>query len=243
MILGIVGSSYSTGNHPMPDESQTHFFEEDVKEYLKDDIPVYNAAQGGHGSEKYLNTILYLWHNYKITHCIMEYIEDRSLKSGRYRNDDWYAKKLPIVDTAWERNTAKQTHTLMFQNKWQKKIDEKCDNTSRLEWWTRHNMLQAVQLCNALNINIVMWKMHNYRDPSNESINEVQQETIELIQQQWKDQDSWISFGQHQWARDFFIEKYGIRNHVCADGVHLSKKCQQHNAKVIAEKITKQYME
>ena len=53
----------------------------------------------------------------------MEYIEDPSLKSGPYRNDDWYAKII-IVDTAWERNTAKQTQYPMFQNKWQKKIDE-----------------------------------------------------------------------------------------------------------------------
>jgi hypothetical protein len=131
----------------------------------------------------------------------------------------------------------------MYQNKWQKKINESYDNTSRLEWWTRNNMLQAVQLCNALNINIIMWKMHNYRDPSNKNINEVQNKTIELIQKQWKDRDCWVSFGGHQWARDFFIDKYGLRGHVCADGVHLSKQCQKENAKVLAEKITKQYME
>jgi hypothetical protein len=243
MILGIVGSSYSTGNHPMADGTTTGFFETDIKEFLGGEIPVYNAAQGGHGSEKYLNTILYLWHNYKITHCIIEYIEDRSLMSGRYRNDDWYEKKLHKIDTAWERNKAKSTHTLMYQNKWQKKINESYDNTSRLEWWTRNNMLQAVQLCNALNINIIMWKMHNYRDPSNKNINEVQNKTIELIQKQWKDRDCWVSFGGHQWARDFFIDKYGLRGHVCADGVHLSKQCQKENAKVLAEKITKQYME
>ena len=241
MILGIVGSSYSTGDHPMPYGAKTRFFEEDVKECLPD-IPVYNAAQGGHGSEKYLNTILYLWHNYKITHCLIEYIEDRSLKSGRYRNDEWY-RKLNKIDTAWERNKAKDTHTLMSQNKWQKKINEKLDNTPRLEWWTRHNMLQAVQLCNALNINMIMWKMHNYKDPANKNINEVQSETINLIREQWKDRDCWVMFDKHQWARDYFIEKYGLRKHVCVDGVHLSTVCQQENAKILAEKIIRQYME
>ena len=242
MILGIVGSSYSTGDHSMPDGSTTGHFDDQLKACFGNTIPVHNAAQGGHGSEKYLNTILYLWNKYKITHCIIEYIEDRSLKSNRYKTNNWYTKNLHKIDIAWERNIAKDTHTLMYENKFQKRINDAYDDTPRLEWWTRHNMLQAVQLCNALDIEIIMWKMHNYVDLNNKNYNELQGETINLLQKQWKDKDHWVMFGKHQWARDYFVEKYGLENHVCADGVHLSTDCQKENVKILAESVAKTWM-
>lgn len=101
--LGIIGSSYSRGNHKITVKKQKKIhgdfspkFEEILKKYLdKDlDVEIYNCAMPGKGSEQFLSSIVYLKKIYDVDIILMEIVNDREYKQLRLTRDNYSYKDI-----------------------------------------------------------------------------------------------------------------------------------------------------
>lgn len=78
MNVGIIGSSHSTGAHQLSDGSLTPTFLSWCERYKSDSTHFYSCANGGKGSEMFLNSIVHLKEAHDVDVMLIEIIHNRS---------------------------------------------------------------------------------------------------------------------------------------------------------------------
>ena len=78
MNVGIIGSSHSTGAHQLSDGSVTPTFLSWCERYKSDSTHFYSCANGGKGSEMFLNSIVHLKEAHDVDVMLIEIIHNRS---------------------------------------------------------------------------------------------------------------------------------------------------------------------
>jgi hypothetical protein len=77
MNIGIIGSSHSTGAHQLSDGSLTPTFLSWCEKYKSNSTHFYSCANGGKGSEMFLNSIVHLKEAHDVGVMLIEIIHNR----------------------------------------------------------------------------------------------------------------------------------------------------------------------
>ncbi len=217
--IGIVGSSYSVGNHYNHETGENNLalpFETWLKKYVPD-TEFYNSASSGKGSELYLNKIVYLKDRFDIDVLLMELVNNRSAlntKSMPYDieninlNDSEtsiYHSSISIWDYMRGINEPTPFETFSVEKDWKiwKKVQEQMAySNNAFEFWGILDCYQSIKLCNMLNIKVVTWQksfdFRKYITPT-------------------------VKFDDYANAHSFYKNKYGDDKILC-DETHFNDK-------------------
>jgi len=235
-VLGIIGSSHSTGEHELANGNCTTKFETHFNKYLPN-TKIVNCAQGGKGSELFLRNIVYLKEKYDIKHLLMEYMHDRSdinANISKLENTPEFDGGLyPIINKA---NTVDEilSMTIEYSHMFNlqtfisdefvgifKNLQKKEKNWREIQmlifsdenmrnYWSMVNIGLSLKLCKLLNIRVVCWQQKPHFDE------------LPIFKDIVSQADRFVMFNNYTDARSFFSKKYG--NDILCDICHF-KEC------------------
>ena len=214
--VGIVGSSYSEGgqNNRIEGKTNSKFLTDIFKEYnTNNEINFYSRARGGLGSEQFLSDVIYLKQKYNISILLIEIIENRS--KNQLKNQHTVYKEI-IKKSNYDRNLFldlfKEKRLGLYENHWPKFTPK----NERL-FFTIHDIVQTLNLCNLLNIKTITWL---YRQlPENIEVFD----SMKLVDVKWGLSSDWtggIGFFE------YFFKKYNGKEELfTVDSDHLNDEC------------------
>lgn len=238
-IVGIVGSSHSTGEHGLADGSATVKIDEHFKKYLKN-TKIINCAQGGKGSELFLRSIIYLKEKYDIKHLLMEFIHDRSdvnANISKLENIPEFGGGIyPAINTA---NTVDEilSMTIEYSHMYDlqtfisdnfvgifKDLQKKEKNWREIQmvissdynmrnYWSMVNIGLSLKLCKLLNIRVVGWQQGPQFDD------------LPIFKDIISTTDKFVMFDKYTNPKSFFNKKYG-KNILC-DVCHFKESIEE----------------
>jgi hypothetical protein len=225
MKLGIIGSSFSFGNHEDIKLKKTRTMPFD---YWFKNIDVVNSACDARGTELYLSKVLYLKQNHNIDTLLLEIINNRSMlnfKNSKHYQIIYNENNIDNILTDVYRDNAGMV-------KYQKYITEQLDYTelgtkkefnvwkrfqtsiaadcTMNEFWAMCDIKQTINLCKILNIRVVAWT-HFWS-----------MEHIPVFNSVIKDA-TYIKFPGAGCAFEYYKNKYGEHNIKC-DHIHFNDK-------------------
>lgn len=222
MKLGIVGSSFSVGNHTNPITGKNDLalpFEIWIKKYSN--IEVINAACASKGTELYLNKVLYLKKQHSIDTLLMEVINNRSMLNFKTQIESykviWKENDIDnIIDNVFKDSRSmfeyqRYIHQDIDYNNfgtkqeyrhWKRFQESIAANCTMNEFWALIDMKQTVDLCELLGIKVVAWakSWHMEQLPPFKSV----------IGDQ-----IYVKFGNFMNAHDYYQNKYSNENILC----------------------------
>lgn len=222
MKLGIVGSSFSVGNHTNPITGKNDLalpFETWIKKYSN--IEVINAACASKGTELYLNKVLYLKKQHSIDTLLMEVINNRSMLNFKTQIESykviWKENDIDnIIDNVFKDSRSmfeyqRYIHQDIDYNNfgtkqeyrhWKRFQESIAANCTMNEFWALIDMKQTVDLCELLGIKVVAWakSWHMEQLPPFKSV----------IGDQ-----IYVKFGNFMNAHDYYQNKYSNENILC----------------------------
>lgn len=175
--VGIIGSSFSVGSHHNSETGENDLaspFEDWFYKHTTD-IEFFNSACSGKGTELYLNKIVYLKKHHNVDLILMELVNNRSMinvKGLPYDlnkiSDDVYRDNY----TMWNyvRGLSQPFDYSRFAS------NKEFDNWVKFQWklaydfnafefWGILDCMQAIELCEMLNIKVVTWqKSFDFRE-------------------------------------------------------------------------------
>ncbi len=266
--VGMIGSSYITGRHLCKNGEYTPLFIDNIRDNFKGtDIEFFSNAQGGKGSEIYLNAILNMKKEYDIDHIIMEWITDRAyltvdkepdLNPGHFEKC-WAGDN--IVHESFDQNKMKNFTTRTSSKrikKQQRNFLLAIDDIYRTYFFTMINLRQAIDLCHELNISItacMFWgrwtenniekyttsdrqdSLHMHKDLR---LKDIQPQFIETLCNKLKLTDKFMHWNEYEIGYEYFAEKYGLTNYLGKDETHLEAGPQKEAANMISAIIKQQ---
>ena len=242
MKLGIVGSSYSAGNHEITVKLQkkryglrSPRFEDTLKDCIGDDnLQIYNFAMPGKGSEQFLSNITYLKKIYNIDFLLMEVVNDRELRQLRITDksyDDILQDYVNVNDFynflsegRWLQYFSpeslkyiEQGHMPTYMTK--KELKSHCITQYKYIldseiFFTTKNILTALDLCLLLDIKVVLWDSNISLQYNNMFKKLIKNDNIHYIQ-----------MPNRRPAILYYREKYPKDAYV--DNTHLSVECEK----------------
>lgn len=264
----MIGSSYLTGGHLGRNDQLTPLFIDNIRDNFKGtDIEFFSNAQGGKGSEIYLNTILNMKKEYDIDHIVMEWITDRAYltldkepesKQG-YFEKCWSGDN--IVHESFDQNKMKNFTTRISSKRLKKQHRNfllTVDDLYRTYFFTMINLRQAIDLCHELNISItacMFWgrwtennidknllatpidHLHMHHD---DRLIKMQPHFIEQLCKKLKPTDKLMYWDGYEIGYEYFAEKYGLNHYLGKDGAHLDHEPQKEAANMISAIIKQQ---
>ena len=181
MKVGILGSSHSTGRHKLHDGSVTPLFTHWLEKYKNPGYTFYNCANGGMGSECFLQSIVRLKSTYDIDIALIESIHNRKninadIAKPVPSNNDIYK----LNSNRWEiaqdvENLEDLTEIFEFPNHmaykffiqhhsqdkiiklWKRASSAIANQEQMNKFWTSVDHAQTIELCHMLKIKIVWW--------------------------------------------------------------------------------------
>lgn len=217
--VGIVGSSYSVGNHHNQETGENNLalpFETWLKKYVTE-TEFYNSASSGKGSELYLNKIVYLKDRFDIDILLMELINNRSELNKKSMSYDIENLNLEEEEKQVYHSSASiwkyirgidqdiPFETFSVDKDWKiwKQVQEQMAySNNAFEFWGMLDCYQAIKLCNMLKIKVVTWQksfdFRKYIEPT-------------------------VKFEDHVNAHLYYESKYGKENILC-DETHFNDK-------------------
>lgn len=222
MKLGIVGSSFSVGNHANPVTGKNDLalpFETWIKKYSN--IEVINAACASKGTELYLNKVLYLKKQHSIDTLLMEVINNRSMLNFKTQTQSykviWKEHNIDtIINEVFKDSKSmfeyqRYIHqeidynnfgTIQEYKCWKRFQESIAADCTMNEFWALIDMKQTVDLCELLDIKVVAWAKNWHMEqlpPFNSVIGN----------------QTYIKFGDFMNAHDYYQDKYGKENILC----------------------------
>lgn len=180
MKVGILGSSHSTGKHKVKGGNATLPFTHWLEKHKKSGYSFYNCANGGMGSESFLQSIVHLKSTYDIDIVLVESIHNRKninadiakpipgnnfyeLNSNRWK----VAQDVESLEELTEifEFPNHMAYKFFIQNHSQDKIIKLWKRASSAianqeemnKFWTSVDHAQTIELCRMLKIKIVWW--------------------------------------------------------------------------------------
>lgn len=253
MKLGIIGSSYSTGNHVNFDGTHTPEFSENLHEHLvvqgAKDLEIYSYAQGGRGSEMYLHCLTHMKKMHDVDHVLVEIINDRSpLQIDIPETEELYTNLKDQRHAVLKRNGLKkyQSHITEKDRLWKyfgnKKMSIAAANLGmilaedklRFEWWYTFQIRQTIDLCKLLKIKATFWNCHGH-SPSSKDASKFE----EFIYSEIEPNFPIVEFPTH-WSAKVHFHNVDPENYLCSDLVHLNTDASKLVCSTIATNIMKQ---
>ncbi len=177
--VGIVGSSYSVGNHHNKETGENNLalpFETWLEKYTTNMMFV-NSACSSKGTELYLNKIVYLKEKHNIDVLLMELVNNRSELNFKCLTEPYLKIKhvtdMSIIEDDVYRNSASAYEFMRaltqdmeeewfsktrktFQH-WKETQEQMAANHMSPEFWGMLDVYQAIKLCKLLDIKVVTW--------------------------------------------------------------------------------------
>ena len=249
MKLGIVGSSYSAGNHEITVKLQkkrhglhSPRFEDVLKDCISDDnLEIYNFAIPGKGSEQFLSNITYLKKIYNIDFLLMQVVNDRELRQLRIPNKSYN-------DILQDYTNVNDFYNFLCAGKWlqyfspeslryielehapeymtKRELKRHCNTQYKYIldseiFFTTKNILTALDLCLLLDIKVVLWDSNISIQHNVMFKNLIKNDNIYYIQM--PNQRPSILYYREKYPKDAYV-----------DSTHLSVECEK---KLISEHI------
>lgn len=241
MKLGIVGSSFSVGNHNNPNVTEPLAL---PFEHWFNDIEVYNAACASKGTELYLSKVVYLKKRYDIDTLLMESVNNRSMLNVKSTLENYQIIKQEsnieniVNDVLYDSDSMYQYQRYLHQhidfqqfgtkksfNHWIKFQEQIATDIKMNEFWAMVDMSQTIDLCNMLGIKVVCWAHHWHMEKLPSFNNMIKNHT-------------YIKFGNFMNAIDYYSDKYGKENIIC-DSHHFNDST---NKEMVSEFIRLHYV-
>lgn len=266
--VGMIGSSYLTGGHLGRNDQLTPLFIDNIRDNFKGtDIEFFSNAQGGKGSEIYLNTILNMKKEYDIDHIIMEWITDRAYltldkepesRQGHFEKC-WSGDN--IVHESFDQNKMKHFTTRISSKRiktQQRNFLLTIDDIYRTYFFTMINLRQAIDLCHELNISITAcmfwgrWTENNIDENllktpidhlhmhDDDRLIKIQPHFIEQLCKTLKPTDKLMYWDGYEIGYEYFAKKYGLEHYLGKDRAHLDHEPQKEAANMISAIIKQQ---
>lgn len=223
--LGIIGSSYSVGNHHNP-VTGANDLAKPFESWIKG-IEVVNAACASKGTELYLNKILYLKQSHNIDTLLLEVINNRSMHNFKTQLDNykqiWKKDDIDTIINDVYKNSSSMYNYQRYLHQdidyrqfgcekeykiWKKFQQQIAADCTANEFWALCDIKQAIDLCLMLDIKVVAWAHHWHM------------EQIPLFNSVIKN-CKYIKFPGCYNAVDYYIQKYGKENVLC-DSSHFN---------------------
>jgi len=238
MKVGILGSSHSTGRHKLNDGSVTPLFTHWLEKYKKPEYKFYNCANGGMGSECFLQSIVHLKNTYNIDIALIE-----SIHSRKNINAD-IAKPVPSTGSRYELNANRwkiaqdvnsledltqifefpnyMSYKFFIQNYsqdkiiklWRRAASAIANQKEMDKFLTSVDHTQTIQLCHMLNIKIVWW---NHSEVS------IEDKIDNMIKNKV---DYYVDFNSYKDAKSYLRKQYPSRHLLC-DAAHFKPKYEE----------------
>lgn len=229
MNIGILGSSFSVGNHHNPVTGENNLalpFETWFEKYLPEHN-YFNSACSGKGTELYLNKIVYLKEKHNVDMIIMELINNRSMinvktKEARYdeinhrtlldieesvyKNSETIWGYIRNLDQPLNHKSFSKTNT--HYEHWRETQWNIASIENAMEFWGMLDIYQAIKLCKLLDIKVITWQ-HSWEFLNLKNFNEI------------KDISTYVQFGDFPNAKLYYQNKYNF-NHdfIFCDSAH-----------------------
>lgn len=248
MNVGIVGSSFSSGNINIAKGAKAidweNYSDDDYEmigdkyvrtkpftEILKDSAqwPYYDfhsLAKPGYGSEKYLSDVIHLKKKYDIKILLLEFIENRG---SRYRPNRFEYYKEIVEDSNSDlnefMNLYKDKHgdNMLLERLPGKEWNEYLNNMNTPKstlFFTLHDIIQTINLCKMLNIFPIIWCYWIWMGTRTIFNYEV----VDLYKS-FFEKHHLIKFGKYYEAMEYFYKIYdGNQKEFLCDGCHLNDK-------------------
>lgn len=231
MKIGIVGSSFSVGNH-YNYVTQTNDLALPFETWFGD-LDIVNAACASKGTELYLNKVVYLKKVHNIDTLLLEVINNRSMINFKTQLDEykqiWTTNNIDdIINDVYKNSKSMYKYQrylhqeINYQKfgtdkeykRWKKFQEQIYADTTANEFWALCDIKQTIDLCNILNIKVVAWAHH------------WSMENIPVFSSVIKDA-FYVKFPGFPNALEYYSNLFGKNNILC-DHYHFNDMTNKH---------------